>query len=377
MNAASFRFQPGHAFWLISAATQTVDFGRGASVATNSNFAVTLRPGWNQVGNPFAFPVAWSDILAANPGLTIGQQPWLYRGSYIVPDEIDPFEGYFVFNFADTDVRLQIPAVEFAPKNQALAKSQDGRQWQMQVQASCGAALDAENFVGIDYNAAPEWDPLDQPEPPVIGKFVSLYFPKKGDWQRYDFDYASDFRGSLEDGQTWKLEVRNNIRNSEVRVEFGTETLPAGLKATLLDERVKISQDLLADPVYRFPTGSAKSVKTLKLVIGKPDYVSQVVAEAGLVPTDFELTQNFPNPFNPSTSIRYGLPADEKVTLRIYDVLGREIIRLVDGSRQKAGFHVVNWNGRNREGLPVASGLYVYRITAGKYSKARKMLLVK
>ncbi len=374
-TAASFLFNPGQAYWLISGSTREVNFGRGASVPTGSTFPITLSPGWNQIGNPFTFAVAWEDIAAANASAIISR-PSLFRGSYIIPNVIDPFAGYFLFNFGDQDITLHIPAKEFVDLGKSVAKNTDGLQWEIQVKAYCEGAMDEYNFVGIHDNAAAAWDLNDQPEPPPIGAFVSLYFPQK-DWERFANNYTTDYRGQLDRGQTWAFEVRNNIANSEARVEIAPEALPANLKITLLDENLNVSQDLRDNPVYTFPTGTSVATKTLKLVIGQPEYVSEVLAKAGVVPTQFELAQNFPNPFNPTTSLRYALPNNEKVTLRIFDVLGREILKLVDGVEQKAGFHIVNWNGRNKAGLPVASGLYVYHITAGKFSQARKMLLVK
>ncbi len=86
---------------------------------------------------------------------------------------------------------------------------------------------------------------------------------------------------------------------------------------------------------------------------------------------NFTLKQNYPNPFNPSTQISFTLPTHSFVTLKVYDLLGREISTLLN-SKMEAGEHVVNWNASNRE-----SGVYVYRIVTEKYVETRKMLLVR
>lgn len=88
------------------------------------------------------------------------------------------------------------------------------------------------------------------------------------------------------------------------------------------------------------------------------------------------MSQNFPNPFNPATTIRYGLPQAEKVTLQIYNVLGEEVVTLLSDERQEAGYHAAIWDGRNREGRQVSSGMYVYRLRAGNSVMTKKMLLV-
>ncbi|MBT5873584.1 MAG: T9SS type A sorting domain-containing protein [Candidatus Latescibacteria bacterium] len=94
-------------------------------------------------------------------------------------------------------------------------------------------------------------------------------------------------------------------------------------------------------------------------------------------PNAFALKQNAPNPFNPATTIRFDLPNPTRVSLIVYNVLGQEVIRLVDNESMEAGFHEIRWNGQNKAGRSTASGIYLYRIEAGEFSKARKMLLLK
>lgn len=100
------------------------------------------------------------------------------------------------------------------------------------------------------------------------------------------------------------------------------------------------------------------------------------------VPQDFVLMANYPNPFNPETRIGYGLPEQSDVVVRIYDVAGREIAVLAGGV-QSAGFHSVVWNGTNRSGATVASGVYFYALDARSVQGSRsvmttrKMLLVR
>jgi subtilisin family serine protease len=94
------------------------------------------------------------------------------------------------------------------------------------------------------------------------------------------------------------------------------------------------------------------------------------------IPEYFDLSQNYPNPFNPVTNIMYQLPNASYVTLKIYDLLGREVITLVD-KQQKAGYYNIQWNGKTNCGANVPSGVYFYLIKTDKYEKTRKMLLMK
>jgi len=88
-------------------------------------------------------------------------------------------------------------------------------------------------------------------------------------------------------------------------------------------------------------------------------------------PTDFALEANYPNPFNPETTIRFALPVASHVVIEVYDLLGREVARLVD-REMGAGHHTVVFEGRG-----LASGIYVYRMVSGSFEQHRTMLLVK
>jgi hypothetical protein len=93
-------------------------------------------------------------------------------------------------------------------------------------------------------------------------------------------------------------------------------------------------------------------------------------------PQSFELYQNFPNPFNPETHIAYTLRSRSAVVLRIFDLLGREISTLVD-QIEPAGTRSMMWDGRDRQGRPVSSGVYVYQLQTPEFSQARRMLLLR
>ena len=100
------------------------------------------------------------------------------------------------------------------------------------------------------------------------------------------------------------------------------------------------------------------------------------VAVRVTAPATYSLAQNHPNPFNPETAIEFALPNAGEVTLTIYNLTGQEVVTLVH-ERLDAGLHTALWNGRDRNGVELASGVYIYRITAGTFAKARKMVLVK
>ena len=97
----------------------------------------------------------------------------------------------------------------------------------------------------------------------------------------------------------------------------------------------------------------------------------------GLVPEVFELSQNFPNPFNPNTHIQFALGKDELVNLNIFDIQGRLIKSLVSNSYYPSGYYNITWDGKNNMGIQVPSGIYLYKLVSENQTITRKMALMK
>ena len=92
---------------------------------------------------------------------------------------------------------------------------------------------------------------------------------------------------------------------------------------------------------------------------------------SGNTPRDYDLAQNFPNPFNPSTVIRYAIPVRSHVLLTVHNLIGQVVATLVNGD-QEAGFHEIRF-----QALSLSSGVYLYRLEAGKYVQTRKLTLIR
>ena len=95
------------------------------------------------------------------------------------------------------------------------------------------------------------------------------------------------------------------------------------------------------------------------------------------LPETFELSQNFPNPFNPSTEIQFTVGKDALVSLNIYDIQGRLVSSLVDNSFYSSGSYKITWDGNNQHGTQVPSGMYMYKLVSEHQTVSRKMVLMK
>ena len=135
------------------------------------------------------------------------------------------------------------------------------------------------------------------------------------------------------------------------------------------------------NPILNWYNDSGEPVEVSMISSNGPfeltiDASSLAVADEGMLPTNFSLHANFPNPFNPTTSIKYDLPENADVSLMIYDIMGREIRHLVN-EIQNAGFKAIMWDGTNNYGHQVGTGMYLYQIRAGSFLQTRKMILMK
>jgi len=371
----------GNAFWLlVREADKVIDTGPGISNRTNREYAMPLYSLWNFIANPFNFT-----IPVKNVSLTSGRSFELrtFTGSWNDPvstkvTAMQPFEGYATFNTSTTIDTLFIDP-DLTPAPGSLGKEfsatiTEKMLWSIRVLAQCQEAVDEDNIAAIVDGASNAWDEMDQPEPPPIGEYVSVYFPHP-EWDKLAKIYCTDFRSGSSEGYVWLFEVKTNIRD-KVNLSFeGLDEVPAELEVWLMDEALKITQNLRERNHYTL--AGSEHPKQLKLIVGKRDFVDEKLAESQAIPTTYELSQNFPNPFNPVTTIRFGLPNAERVTLKVYNLLGKEVVTLVNDEKREAGYHISIWDGRNKHGNLVASGVYAYRIRAGSFSMTKKLVMVK
>ena len=181
---------------------------------------------------------------------------------------------------------------------------------------------------------------------------------------------------------TISLSVQNSSSAEAKNVAVVFNNVPSWLKFTSSAAVIKsIGAAASGDAEFTFSVdrkAPAGKDTTLTATITTPDgqsWTKEIRIEVG-APKTYKLYNNFPNPFNPSTKIAFELPKASHVSIVIYDVVGREVAKAADAD-YPAGYTEVTWNGMNRNGIYVSSGVYFYRISADGWNKTMKMVMVK
>jgi YD repeat-containing protein len=240
----------------------------------------------------------------------------------------------------------------------------DALDWRMQIQVASQGYEDVHNYLGVAPEAALEWDANDgYTIPQDDDSKLSLYFPHNT-WEQNPGRYSSDIRNNREQagavtGHVWHFDVEKSFSTApagdEVELRFsGLDVVPTAYAILFVDHELSRVADLRQEESYTFYLGTQGT--------GSFD--------------DNTLAQNRPNPFNPSTIIRYDLAERGLVRLRVYDVTGA-LVKVLEERERGPGGYEVPWNGDNENGERVASGVYLYRLTTPGFSQTRKMLLLK
>ncbi len=222
------------------------------------------------------------------------------------------------------------------------------------------------DYEGLQAGTAGEVKVLADLEVPVAGAQIKINYdseqlsfeaPRLSDWSnKFIAEYKDDKQGKL-------IVVLYNLSNDPISPGEGKFlSLPVTVSPNSINKiKLGIDEIVLAD----------KNAVEIPVDYGKTS-----------VPKAFELSQNYPNPFNPTTTIKYSLSSvgdgseNFPTTLKIYNVLGEAVRTLVDEPRSPGIYYEV-WDGKDDQGKEVASGIYFYRLKAGKFSETKKMVLLK
>jgi hypothetical protein len=377
----------GFGFWLITRESRTLR-ASGLSVFPPSSerfFPILLQGSagsvaWTQIGQPFAFPVNWSDcfIREANRNLHTVEgaaalglienvaYSFVYEdgaGHYIASSTLDPWGGYFVNNISGIDLELLVPIREAAPSKGLPAPSlPDARmgEWVLRLRAVSGDRS-GEIVVGERAGARDRWDPFDHFVPPPPAREEALLVLRNPGGMPAPGDLRADVRAVAPEVLSWALGLRlEALVEVQLTAEAG-ENLPDDFEAFLLDPVTGSSTPLRGDFVQRVVPRPGERSREFRIVAGPPLALSAQGYEALRPDAAFSIERPYPNPATRGTTLRFAIPEAGPVRLRLFNIEGRLVRELANETRS-SGEQIVAWDGRDSRGREVGPGVYFFRL---------------
>ncbi len=363
----------GQAYWFKHIYENPVPFSSDSGMAIPLEpYTIELKTGWNMVGSPFAFPVEVSADPNEVSALYFFGDSTNRDGWSLQEYRMDPWAGYAVYTELDSATIELLPFPTESQENSTNRIAGEG--WTIALSAESERYIDKSMVIGRHRNAKDVKDGMDIPLLPSVSKGLSVALSLDNDTR---FDHSSDIRSTDEQNGVWSLSVYSS--SDPGPVEFSAVAnglIPPEISVAVLDIQTrKIYQDVLVNPFTI--DDRLKLGYELKFVAGDPAYVESMLLEIlSQIPSEFALGQNYPNPFNPITRLDYLLPRRSDVSIRVYNMLGQEIITLLR-QEQPYGKYSVSWNGLDKYGKQVASGVYFTELKSRNIRRVTKMLLLK
>ncbi|MFC1564985.1 beta-propeller fold lactonase family protein [candidate division KSB1 bacterium] len=389
----------GNGYILYSFWDTDVDLaGLQATSDFNHILTYTNANGWHLIGNPYAVNIDFDTDITLGAGVDAIFYRWengqynFYPGGGLT-STIDPWDGFFVHTNTDgAEVDIFYPGI-----SKRASRSIPDIDWRVQITAESGDVSDIHNYLGTGKNAEDTFDYTDAYElVPLNDEFISAFFPHE-DWKDNPANYTQDIRKIGEEPVSWNFNVMTNSSDETVKLKWDVPggidpeldivlTTSSGEQIDMRSEK-EYSYKILANlkkeenkalrvnnnPADFSGLYKASDVTTEKFTITAG---RDLIEEDPLIPDVFFLKQNYPNPFNPETIIEFGIPESGNVVLKIYNTLGQEVRTLVN-KEHEAGVFKMRWDGTNNLGKRVASGVYIYRLSANNKTEIKKMLLIR
>jgi hypothetical protein len=363
----------GQAYWFKHLYSDALPFDPDSGTAIPLEpFTITLKQGWNMVGSPFAFPVqvtADPEVVSAIYfyGDSTGTDGWEIQGY-----EMDPWAGYAVHSDSEGATLELLPFMDDNADDSAARTVSFG--WRLNLVVNGKKYFDRTGRIGRDERASEGKDGMDTPGLPSLDGGLSLVMSIN---DNNDYTFSSDIRSTEEQNGVWDLRLTADG-------EPGPVSISAEFDGLIPDDLVTALVDIQTRKIYNDVTSQTIVIDDrldlaydFKIAAGDPAYVQATVLKIlADIPAEFALSQNYPNPFNPVTRLNYTLPRRSKVMIQVYNILGQEVVTLVN-AEQHYGQHTAMWNGLDRFGKPAASGVYFTELRTRSFRQAKKMLLLK
>jgi hypothetical protein len=367
--------EQGQGYWLGLLEGQTLDY-EGDSL--DAVLSVTLYSGNNLVGNPFMYKIGKSNLTftrndstlsfedAVNKGwLSAAMHYWDNQsgGSYLATDILELGCGAWMYALVDVvTMHIQPGEVKSLAKITHLIDNDD---WEVELILKSAWAGKSTSRLGEYSIASDGFDAnLDYPKPPNApsGKILSGYFEHEN-WSILGPRYDRDIKAISNEETHWEYTVYFSDQGN-LTLGWELTNLPSTISLELYDPVADVRVDMLDTDEYTFNYQNTQIIEIIKTVGGEATTIE-------IIPREFKLSQNFPNPFNPITTIQYQLPKSENISISIFNLRGEKVKDIVS-SRQEAGYYSVQVDFSD-----LSSGIYLYRLKAGKYCAFKKCMVLK
>ena len=373
-KGGSFSFGRGRGYWVFNREPVSAEKNvTPVELDEGDSYTISLNRGWNIIANPFNTQIQWEHITDLNE---IEAPLYGYNRFFETVEWLVPLEGYYLYNDPAWEMStLQIP---YGDLEKRRSKEQDGESGNQQSKVAThpdakqsAIRLHAEFYdsnnsedrirTGVELVYSQDIAKVPYPSLKMAHYGVVLENPEDSSriHQRMNAGYETN---GTEHGLRVKAPVGRKIKwQADFREMHESSRIllvnPVTREAHLLADGQKVELSV-TEPEVRY-----------QLFTGDEAYLQGIRDDQ--LPEEFTLKPNYPNPFNPITTIRYSLVEDSQVNLEVYNVLGQRVATLVN-ENQDAGWHSVQFDGSR-----LATGTYMYRLVTGGQVKTGKMMLVK
>jgi hypothetical protein len=354
---------PGKGYWFISRYENEIIFDIGKTLHTNYGpFEITLKAGWNQIGNPYDFNISWEEIMTES-GNPDGVEPLktFVNGSFQPATSIDRYRGGFVFSATEATLKIpfaQNPSINGGRKNEEsrqFSSKLDEKEWRIALDLSAGELKNLVSSFGMHPQANEDVDERDEHKLPAFIQSLDLSFPHS---------LSTSIVGT-DDHFTWDLELINTTDSKEVTITWENTSFGDNDRELYLQDNAKQRLiDMRKENHYTFTYHEGYS---FKIHFGDKSYIEEIAKPSSVV-----LSDAYPNPMHSSTRIPFTVVKDNThVRLGIYTLQGEEIQTLVN-TNFDTGFYEFEWDGKGPTGGEMSSGVVIYRLQSSEAATSVK-----
>ncbi|MHA2403610.1 MAG: T9SS type A sorting domain-containing protein, partial [Candidatus Kariarchaeaceae archaeon] len=354
---------PGLGFWLIIRNQTSITTGEGYTVRIDSTngFEIDLRPGWNQIGNPFDMDISWDNVILDNNNLNIGRIK-LYNHDTLTEASVIPrFRGGFVFleGVQPITAKVRPSQVGWNARKQPYVdtdrlNSINQGNWITGLSVSNGTVTNTVSGIGMHPEAIEGKDRYDEVLLPVPKEIIPFELAFNHPYEKYR-KFGVDVVQST-DQYIWEFEVKSFTPSQSLTISWDNTYFGNNEYKLILNhvgpEALINMKDMNS---YTF---NADEIEQFRIVFGDDAFIKDM-----LKPQSITFSTGYPNPFRDQMTIPFTLPdsgSDYSVNISVYDLTGN-MIKMMTNKNYSSGYYTINWNTLDSPDI-FSSGIYLIKM---------------